>query len=51
MINVILDLLEVAKKNKQSGRYISIALGKNKFPDSIKETKKLLSRKLWKDAQ
>tara|TARA_R100000278_G_C5376663_1_gene130961 strand:- start:192 stop:347 length:156 start_codon:yes stop_codon:yes gene_type:complete len=50
MIEVILELLELAKKNKESGRYISVALGGNKFPESVSEGTKLLRRKLWKNA-
>ena len=37
MIENILTLLKIAKQNKIRGTYIDIALGKNKFPESIKE--------------
>lgn len=50
MIHNILELLEINKKNKQSGRYISIAIGEYKYPRSYKEGVKLLKRKLWKNA-
>lgn len=50
MIESILELLEITKKNKESGRYISIAIGENKYPHTIAEGIKLLRRKLWKNA-
>ena len=50
MIDIVLELLELSKKNKESGRYISIALGENKFPESVSEGTKLLRRRLWKNA-
>jgi len=50
MIQNILELLELNKKNKQSGRYISIAIGEYKYPHSFSEGVKLLRRKLWKNA-
>ena len=37
MIQNILDLLELAKSEKWKGQHIDIALGKNKYPESIKE--------------
>ncbi len=37
MIQNILNLLEIAKAEKWKGKYIDIALGKNKYPESIKE--------------
>ena len=37
MIQNILNLLEIAKAEKWRGEYIDIALGKNKYPESIKE--------------
>jgi len=37
MIQNILDLLEFARNEKWKGKYIDIALGKNKYPESIKE--------------
>jgi hypothetical protein len=37
MIQNILNLLEIAKAEKWKGEYIDIALGKNKYPESIKE--------------
>jgi len=47
MINNILDLLEVAKQNHLTGEYVEIALGKNKFPETIKEGYKMLKQELW----
>lgn len=40
MIKNILEMLEIAKAQKQIGEYTHIALGKNKYPDSIKEAYK-----------
>ena len=37
MIENILMLLKIAKERKIKGNYIDVALGKNKFPESIKE--------------
>jgi hypothetical protein len=37
MIQNILDLLEFAKNEKWTGQYMDIALGRNKYPESIKE--------------
>ena len=37
MIENILDLLAIAKEQKQKGEYVDIALGKNKLPESIME--------------
>tara|TARA_R100000781_G_scaffold96464_1_gene60491 strand:- start:2373 stop:2510 length:138 start_codon:yes stop_codon:yes gene_type:complete len=37
MIENILTLLRIAKEKKIRGTYIDIALGKNKFPESIRE--------------
>lgn len=50
MIGTIIELLEEVKKNKQSGRYISIAIGEYKYPHTFTEGVKLLRRKLWKNA-
>ena len=46
-MKTILELLEIAKEHKLSGYYIEIALGKNKFPESIKEGYKMLKQELW----
>jgi len=43
----ILDLLLIAKKFKLNGRYISIALGKHKLPETPKEAYKIFKRELW----
>jgi|TARA_R110002124_G_scaffold173658_3_gene341288 hypothetical protein len=37
MIENILQMLEIAKEQKEIGKLTHIALGKNKYPDSIKE--------------
>lgn len=43
----ILDLLLMAKKFKLNGRYIGIALGKYKLPETPKEAYKIFERELW----
>ena len=48
MIENILELLDVIKKNEVSGRYIDIALAIHKYPHTMKEGVKLLRRQLWK---
>jgi len=40
MIQNILDLLEFARSEQWRGQYTDIALGKNKYPESIKEAYK-----------
>lgn len=47
MIQSITNLLTLIKKEKHSGRYIDIALGKNKLPETIKEGFELLKKELW----
>ena len=47
MVSNILDMLEVAKKQKEIGEYTHIALGKYKYPDSIKEAYKHFKLELW----
>ena len=37
MLENILQLLEIAKSQKAKGEFIDIALGKYKYPESIKE--------------
>ena len=37
MLGNVLELLRLAKQEKISGKYIDIALGKNKMPETIKE--------------
>ena len=49
MIEHILNLLEVTKKIKKNGNYISIALGKNKYPDSVREAYIIFKQQLWQD--
>jgi len=46
MIQNILNLLEIAKAEKWKGEYIDIALGKNKYPESIKEAYQQFRREL-----
>jgi len=43
----ILRLLEAAKENAFGGRYIDIALGKYKFPETAAEGYELLKKELW----
>lgn len=40
MIGHIINLLNFARNEKWKGQYIDIALGKNKYPESIKEAYK-----------
>ena len=40
MIENILNLLEFARNEKWKGQYIDIALGNNKYPESIQEAYK-----------
>lgn len=40
-------MLEIAKREKQIGKYTHIALGKYKHPETIKEGIILVKRKLW----
>jgi len=47
MIQNILDLLEFARNEKWKGQYTDIALGKNKYPESIKEGLKQYKNGLW----
>jgi len=46
MISNILQMLEIAKQEKQIGKYTYIALGKNKLPSTIREGYKLLKLQL-----
>jgi len=46
MIQNILDLLELARSEKWRGQYTDIALGKNKYPESIKEAYKQFKEQL-----
>lgn len=48
MIENILDLLKMCKDQKINGKYIDIALGKNKFPETAKEGYAMLKKELWK---
>ena len=48
MIQTITELLLIIKKHKVSGRYIDIALGKNKYPESMKEAYNQFKKELWR---
>jgi len=37
MIDNILNLLQLARQEEWSGEYIDIALGKNKYPQTLRE--------------
>ncbi len=43
----IFKLLELVKEKKLSGEFIKIALGKNKFPETVKEGYQMLKQELW----
>jgi len=43
----ILRLLQLIKERNLSGQYVSIALGKNKFPETINEGYLMLKQELW----
>ena len=47
MIENILDMLQIAKNHKEIGYYTHIALGKNKYPENIKEAYKQFKYELW----
>ena len=47
MIDNILQLLQIAISEKIKGKYIDIALGKNKLPESLKEAYKQYKLGLW----
>ena len=47
MINNIIELLNFAKEENWRGQYIDIALGKNKYPESIREGLKQYKNGLW----
>ena len=46
MINNILNLLEIAKQEKEIGEYTAIALGKYKYPETITEAYKQFKREI-----
>ena len=46
MIENILQMLEIAKREKEIGKLTHIALGKNKLPETIKEAYKILKLEL-----
>lgn len=47
MIENIINLLEIAKEEKQTGKYTAIALGKNKLPESVREAFNIFRQELW----
>lgn len=47
MIQTITNLLAIIKKNKVTGRYIDIALGKNKYPETVDEAFNQFKKELW----
>ena len=47
MIENIINLLEIAKQEKQTGKYTTIALGKNKYPESVREAFNIFRQELW----
>jgi hypothetical protein len=46
MIENIIEMLEIAKREKEIGQYTHIALGKNKYPESVKEAYKQFKTEL-----
>lgn len=51
MIENILNLLEIAKQTKQTGEYTSIALGKNKLPEGVREAYNIFRQELWQQSK
>ena len=47
MIENIINLLEIAKQKKQTGEYTTIDLGKNKYPESVREAFNIFRQELW----
>jgi len=47
MIENILQMLEIAKHEKQMGKNTHIALGKYKYPESVKEAYKQFKQEVW----
>ena len=47
MVENILQMLEIAKKEKQMGENTHIALGKYKYPESVKEAYKQFKQEVW----
>ena len=47
MIRSLMDMLVIAKKEKLRGKYINVALGKNKIPESFKDVFKLTLLRKW----
>ena len=47
MIENIINLLEIAKQEKQTGEYTAIALGKNKYPESVRKAYNIFRQELW----
>tara|TARA_Y100001973_G_C5148710_1_gene306889 strand:+ start:924 stop:1079 length:156 start_codon:yes stop_codon:yes gene_type:complete len=51
MIEQILLMLEIAKKNKLIGKYTHVALGKYNLPINIEEGYKQINLDLWRKKQ
>ena len=51
MIENIINLLEIAKQEKQTGEYAAIALGKNKYPESVREAYNTFRQELWQQTK
>lgn len=47
MIENILEMLKIAKREKDIGQYTHIALGKYKYPETIKEAYKQFKLEVW----
>jgi len=46
MIENILNLLAIAKEQNARGKYVDIALGKNKYPESVREAYQQFKKEL-----
>lgn len=49
MVENILQMLEIAKQEKEIGELTHIALGKNYLPTSIKDGYKQIKIELWRN--
>lgn len=47
MIENILEMLKIAKREKDIGQYTHIALGKYKYPETVKEAYKQFKLEVW----
>lgn len=48
MIENIIEMLEIAKREKEIGQHAHIALGKNYLPTTLKEGYKQLKINIWR---